>query len=161
DLGIPPDVLKFINYPTRFDTRDAERALKGTKIRVPNIEDYAWRLWDYWERHLDPDLFVDHSLAGKVKGRVVMITGGSSGIRKGVALKVAAAGAKVLICARGEDELQATCKEITDAGGVCHAYVADLAEMKSCDELVQKILAEHKQVDVLINNAGRSIRRAI
>jgi len=90
-----------------------------------------------------------------------MITGGSSGIGKAVALKVAAAGAKVLICARGAEELEATCKEITDAGGACHAYVADLAEIKSCDELVQKILAEHKHVDILINNAGRSIRRAI
>jgi len=161
DLGIPAEVMKLINYPTRFDTREAERALKGSKIKVPNIDDYAWRLWDYWERHLDPDLFVDHSLAGKVKGRVVLITGGSSGIGKAVALKVAAAGAKVLVCARGEEELGVTRKEITDAGGVCHTYVTDLADLKSCDELVQKVLAEHKQVDVLINNAGRSIRRAI
>jgi len=161
DLGIPLEAMKLINYPTRFDTREAERALKGSKIAVPNIDDYAWRLWDYWERHLDPDLFVDHSLAGKVKGRVVLITGGSSGIGKAVAMKVAAAGAKVLICARGEEELAATCKEISDAGGSCHAYVTDLADIKSCDELVQKVLAEHKHVDVLINNAGRSIRRAI
>jgi NAD(P)-dependent dehydrogenase (short-subunit alcohol dehydrogenase family) len=161
DLGIPVEVMQLINYPTRFDTREAERALKGSKIKVPNIDDYAWRLWDYWERHLDPDLFVDHSLAGKVKGRVVLITGGSSGIGKAVALKVAAAGAKVLVCARGEEELVATCKEITDAGGVCYTYVTDLADLKSCNELVQKVLAEHKHVDVLINNAGRSIRRAI
>jgi NAD(P)-dependent dehydrogenase (short-subunit alcohol dehydrogenase family) len=161
DLGIPSEVMKFINYPTRFDTREAELALKGSKIKVPNLDDYAWRLWDYWERHLDPDLFVDHSLAGKVKGRVVLITGGSSGIGKAVALKVAAAGGKVLICARGEEELAATCKEITDAGGSCHPYVVDLTDLKACDELVQKVLAEHKHVDVLINNAGRSIRRAI
>jgi NAD(P)-dependent dehydrogenase (short-subunit alcohol dehydrogenase family) len=161
DLGIPAEVLKLINYPTRFDSRDAERALKGSKIRVPDIEDYAWRLWDYWERHLDPDLFVDRSLAGKVKGRVVLITGGSSGIGKAVAIKVAAAGAKVLICARGVEELEAAKKEIVDAGGICHTYVADLAELKSCDELIKKVVAEHKGVDVLINNAGRSIRRAI
>jgi len=161
DLGIPVEVMQLINYPTRFDTREAERALKGSKIRVPNIDDYAWRLWDYWERHLDPDLFVDHSLTGKVKGRVVLITGGSSGIGKAVAVKVAAAGGKVLICARGEDELEAAKKEIVEAGGICHTYVADLAELKSCDELVQKIVAEHKGVDILINNAGRSIRRAI
>ena len=161
DLGIPTEALRLINYPTRFDCRETERALKGTKIRVPDLHDYAWRLWDYWERHLDPDLFVDHSLSGKVRGRTVLITGGSSGIGKAAALKIAGAGAKVLICARGEDELNATCKEIIDAGGVCHTYVADLAEQKSCDELVQKVLAEHKGVDILINNAGRSIRRAI
>ena len=161
DLGIPAAAIRMINYPTRFDCRETERALKGTKIRVPDLQGYAWRLWDYWERHLDPDLFVDHSLSGKVRGRTVLITGGSSGIGKAAALKIASAGAKVLICARGEDELNATRKEIVDAGGVCHAYIADLAEQKSCDELVQKILAEHKGVDILINNAGRSIRRAI
>ncbi len=161
DLGIPPAALKLVNYPTRFDSRETERALKGSKIRVPDLEDYAWRLWDYWERHLDPDLFIDHSLAGKVKGRTVLITGGSSGIGKAAALKIASAGGKVLICARGEDELAAAKKEIVDAGGICHTYVADLAELKSCDELVAKIIAEHKGVDILINNAGRSIRRAI
>ena len=161
DLGIPPAALKLVNYPTRFDSRETERALKGTKIRVPDLEDYAWRLWDYWERHLDPDLFIDHSLSGKVKGRTVLITGGSSGIGKAAALKIAGAGGKVLICARGEDELAAAKKEIVDAGGICHTYVADLAELKSCDELVAKIVAEHKGVDILINNAGRSIRRAI
>ncbi len=161
DLGIPAEAIKLINYPTRFDCRETERALKGTKIRVPDLPDYAWRLWDYWERHLDPDLFVDHSLAGKVRGRTVLITGGSSGIGKAVAEKVAAAGAKVLICARGEDELAATRKEIVDVGGVCHTYVADLADLAACDELVKKVLAEHGGVDILINNAGRSIRRAI
>ena len=161
DLGIPPDAIKMINYPTRFDSRETERALKGTKIRVPDLQTYAWRLWDYWERHLDPDLFADRSLSGKVKGRTVLITGGSSGIGKAAAQKIAAAGAKVLICARGEDELRATRKEIVDAGGNCFSYVADLSDIKSCDELIEKVLAEHQGVDILINNAGRSIRRAI
>ena len=68
---------------------EAERALKGTQIAVPPLESYAWRLWDFWERHLDPDLFVDHSLRGKVEGKVVVITGGSSGIGKASAIKVA------------------------------------------------------------------------
>jgi NAD(P)-dependent dehydrogenase (short-subunit alcohol dehydrogenase family) len=161
DLGIPAQALKLVNYPTRFDSRETERALRSSKIRVPKLEDYAWRLWDYWERNLDPDLFIDHSLSGKVKGRTVLITGGSSGIGKAAALKIAAAGAKVLICARGEEELAVAHKAITDAGGICHTYVADLAELKSCDELVAKIVAEHGGVDILVNNAGRSIRRAI
>ena len=67
DLGIPKDMFTFINYPTRFDNREAAKQLKGSGIEVPRLEDYAWRLWDYWERHLDPDLFIDRSLAGKVK----------------------------------------------------------------------------------------------
>jgi NAD(P)-dependent dehydrogenase (short-subunit alcohol dehydrogenase family) len=161
DLGIPADAIKMINYPTRFDSREAERALRGTKIRVPDLQTYAWRLWDYWERHLDPDLFADRSLGGKVRGRTVLITGGSSGIGKAAAQKIAAAGARVLICARGEQELEATCKEIVDAGGSCHSYVADLSDAKSCDDLVARVVAEHGGVDILINNAGRSIRRAI
>ena len=161
DFGIPADILRFINYPTRFDMRETERALRGSKIRFPKLQSYAWRLWDYWERHLDPALFVDHSLSGKVRRKVVVITGGSSGIGKAVALKVAAAGARVVICARGDEELQAARTEIEAAGGTCHAYRVDLAELASCDAFVKQVLAEHGAVDILINNAGRSIRRAI
>lgn len=161
DMGIPRQVVKFVTYPTRFDCRETERALKGSGIRVPSLEDYAWRLWDYWERHLDPSLFVDRSLKGKVKGKVVLITGGSSGIGKAAALKVAAAGAITVIVARGEEELFATRDEIIKAGGTCHAYTCDLADMASCDALVEKVIAEHGGVDVLVNNAGRSIRRSI
>ncbi len=79
DFKIPKEVLKFITYPTRFDSRETERALKGSGIAVPRLDDYAWRLWDYWERHLDPDLFIDRSLKGKVRRKVVVLTGGSSG----------------------------------------------------------------------------------
>ncbi len=161
DLGIPLQVLKFVNYPTRFDSRETERALKGSNIRLPKLEDYAWRLWDYWERHLDPDLFVDHSLGGKVKGKVVVITGGSSGIGKAAALKIAQAGATLVICARGADELAQTRAEIQAAGGTCHTYQVDLADLAACDAFVAAVLADHGRVDILVNNAGRSIRRAI
>ncbi len=161
DLRIPPQTLKLLTYPTRFDSRETERALKGTKISVPPLEDYAWRLWDFWERHLDPDLFVDHTLRGKVENRVVLITGGSSGIGRASALKVAEAGARVIIVARGEAELHQTRDEILAAGGECWAYTCDLTDMASCDALVAKVLAEHKHVDVLVNNAGRSIRRSV
>ena len=161
DLRLPPQTLKLITYPTRFDSREAERALKGSKITVPDLEGYAWRLWDFWERHLDPDLFVDHSLRGKVENKVVLITGGSSGIGRASAIKVAEAGAKVIIVARGEEELTKTRDEILGMGGKCGAYTCDLTDLASCDELVKKVLADHKHVDVLVNNAGRSIRRSV
>ena len=161
DLGIPRQILANINYPTRFDTREVERALKGSKLKVPELESYAWRLWDYWERHLDPDLFVDHSLRGKVENKVVLITGGSSGIGQAAAFKVAEAGAKTIIVARGEEELLKTRDQIIANGGKCWAYTCDLTDMASCDELVKKVLHDHKHVDVLVNNAGRSIRRSI
>lgn len=161
DLGIPSSVLGLVNYPTRFDCRETERALKGSGIRVPDLESYAWRLWDYWERHLDPELFVDRSLRGRVEGKVVLITGASSGIGRSAAFKVAAAGAVTVIVARGQEELYKTRDEIIAAGGNCHAYTADLADLNSCDELLRQVIAEHGRVDILVNNAGRSIRRSI
>ena len=161
DFRIPKDVLGFITYPTRFDNREAERALKGSGISVPRLEDYAWRLWDYWERHLDPDLFVDHSLKGKVRGKVVVITGGSSGIGLSTAQRVAEAGAITVIVARGEEELFKARDAMVAAGGKVFAYTADLADMADCDRLVATVLEKHGHVDVLVNNAGRSIRRSI
>ncbi|KFN46984.1 SDR family oxidoreductase [Arenimonas metalli] len=161
DLKLPPATLAFITYPTRFDTRVAERALKGSKIAVPDLEGYAWRIWDYWERHLDPDLFVDRTLRGHVANKVVVITGGSSGIGRASAIKVAEAGAKVIIVARGEEELFKTRDEIIAAGGKCWAYTCDLTDLASCDALVKTVLDEHKAVDILVNNAGRSIRRSV
>ena len=161
DFQIPKQVLKFITYPTRFDNREAERALKGSGIKVPALDTYAWRLWDYWERHLDPDLFIDRSLKGKVRNKVVVITGGSSGIGLASAQKVAAAGAITVIVARGEEELFKARDSMKEAGGKVFAYTADLADMADCDRLIATILKEHGQVDVLVNNAGRSIRRSI
>ena len=161
DFKIPKETLKFITYPTRFDNRETERALKGSGIKVPALDTYAWRLWDYWERHLDPDLFVDRTLRGKVRNKVVVITGGSSGIGLSTAQRVAEAGATTIIVARGEEELFKARDEMKKAGGKVFAYTADLADMADCDRLVKTVLDEHGHVDVLINNAGRSIRRSI
>lgn len=161
DFRIPKQTLKFITYPTRFDNRETERALRGSGIAVPRLDDYAWRLWDYWERHLDPDLFVDRTLKGKVRNKVVVITGGSSGIGLSTAQRVAEAGAVTVIVARGEEELFKARDEMKKAGGKVFAYTADLADMADCDRLVEKVLKEHGHVDILINNAGRSIRRSI
>ncbi|WP_017907638.1 SDR family oxidoreductase [Xanthomonas sp. SHU 199] len=161
DFRIPREVLKFITYPTRFDSRETERALKGSGIAVPRLEDYAWRLWDHWERHLDPDLFVDRSLKGKVRGKVVLITGGSSGIGLATAQRVAEAGAITVIVARGEQELHAARDAMNAKGGKVFAYTADLSDLADCDRLLKTVLDAHGHVDVLINNAGRSIRRSI
>src|SRR5438552_1606756 len=161
DLGIPRDVFQFVNWPTRYDNREAAKALKGSGIEVPALESYAAKLWDYWERNLDPDLFIDRSLAGRVRDKVVVVTGGSSGIGHAAALKLAGAGAKVVIIARDPEKLEATRKEIADAGGRCYTYSCDLSDMNAIDTVAKKILAEHTTVDYLVNNAGRSIRRAV
>ncbi len=161
DLGIPKDMLGFFSYPTQFDNRDAEKALRGSGIKVPPLEDYAWVLWDYWERHLDPELFIDRSLSGQVQDKVVVITGASSGIGKAAALMMGEAGAKVVIVARGEEKLLETKAEIEAAGGKAFHYTCDLADMDDAERLVKQVLADHGGVDVLVNNAGRSIRRSI
>ncbi len=161
DFGMPADVMRFVNYPTRFDCRETLKALRGTDIAVPPLETYAWRLWDHWERHLDPDLFIDRSLSGAVKNKVVLITGASSGIGKAAAIKIAEAGAKTIIVARTAEKLLETQREIRERGGTVSLYSADVANMASCDALIQRVLADHGGVDILVNNAGRSIRRAI
>jgi len=161
DLGLPEDMLTFVNYPTRFDCRETMAALKGSGVACPNLKDYAWRLWDYWERNLDPELFIDRSLKGTVAGKVVLITGGSSGIGLAAAHKFAEAGATTIICGRDQDKLDEACAEAKAKGYQFIAYSADIADMADCDRFVQLLIDNHGGVDFLINNAGRSIRRAI
>jgi len=161
DLGLPEDMMTFVNYPTRFDCRQTLAALKGSGIECPNLRDYAWRLWDYWERHLDPDLHIDRSLKGTVAGKVVLVTGGSSGIGLAAAHKFAEAGATTIICGRDQDKLDEACAEAKARGYAFVAYPADIADMADCDRFVQLLIQNHGGVDYLINNAGRSIRRAI
>ena len=161
DLGLPEDMLTFVNYPTRFDCRETTAALKGSGIACPDLKDYAWRLWDYWERHLDPDLHIDRSLRGTVAGKVVLVTGGSSGIGLAAAHKFAEAGATTVICGRDPDKLDEACAAATSRGHAFVAYPVDLADMADCDRFLQVLVEKHGGVDFLINNAGRSIRRAI
>ncbi|SHM95911.1 SDR family oxidoreductase [Rhizobacter sp. OV335] len=164
DLGLPEDIFTFINYPTRFDCRDTLAALKGSGIACPDLRDYAWRLWDYWERHLDPALLIDRSLRGTVGGKVVLVTGGSSGIGLAAAIKFAEAGAITLICARDEAKLAEARKEILLAAGKdarVETFSSDISDEASCRDLIDWINTNFGGVDFLVNNAGRSIRRAI
>ena len=164
DLGLPEDMLTFVNFPTRYDCRETLAALKGSGIACPQLPGYAWRLWDYWERHLDPALLVDRSLRGTVAGKVVLVTGGSSGIGLAAAVKFAKAGAITVICARDEAKLAEAKKEILAEAGkdaIVVTYSADIADEASCKAFVEQLTADHGGVDYLINNAGRSIRRAI
>jgi NAD(P)-dependent dehydrogenase (short-subunit alcohol dehydrogenase family) len=161
DLGIPRSVLVYINYPTEFDSTKAQTALEGTGISVPPLASYAERLWDYWERNLDPDLFKDRSLSGAIGGKVVLITGASSGIGKATAIKCGDAGAEVLLIARTPEKLEETKAEIEDAGGTAHIHQCDLSNLEDVERMANEVLEQHGRVDVLVNNAGRSIRRSV
>jgi NAD(P)-dependent dehydrogenase (short-subunit alcohol dehydrogenase family) len=160
-LGLPAEALAYVDWPTTFDSTNARRALEGSGIEVPPLESYATRVWDYWERNLDPDLFKDRSLSGAVRGKVVLITGASSGIGKATAVKVADAGATVLLVARSADKLEATKEEIVAGGGTAHIHQCDLSDIEDIERMAEEVLAYHGHVDVLVNNAGRSIRRSI
>ena len=161
DLGIPRTVMSFINYPTRFDARETERVLAGTGIDVPRLPEYAPAIWDYWERHLDPDLYKDRTLRGAVQGRVCVVTGATSGIGLSTARKLVEGGATVIIGARTPEKLEETRLELQGLGGEVFAYSCDFSDMAACDQFVKTVLENHGPVDVLVNNAGRSIRRSL
>ncbi|MFF0267840.1 SDR family NAD(P)-dependent oxidoreductase [Kribbella sp. NPDC004536] len=103
----------------------------------------------------------DERLAAAVRGKVVLVTGSSYGIGEATARRLAAAGATVLLVARTEDQLQVVADEIRTGGGSAYVYPANLADPAAIEELVRTVLAEHGHVDVLVNNAGKSIRRSI
>jgi len=161
DFGIPDEVIEHVGLTAQFDTRDTERALAGSGIEVPELPTYAEKLWDYYERKLDPDLYKDRSFEGAVNGKVALITGASSGIGKAAAKKLAAAGGIPLLVARSADKLEETKKEIEDEGGTAYTYSADLSDLDSIEGLVEEVLSDHPRVDILVNNAGRSIRRSV
>jgi NAD(P)-dependent dehydrogenase (short-subunit alcohol dehydrogenase family) len=161
DMGVPDEVLDYVALKPKFDARDTKRALEGSGIEIPPLESYAEKLWDYWERNLDPDLFKDRSFEGAVNGKTVIITGASSGIGLAAAHKIAAAGGIPLLVARSEDKLLEAKAEIERNGGTAYAYTADLSDYDSIDALAEKVFAEHASIDILVNNAGRSIRRSV
>src|SRR3989441_2683845 len=136
DLGIPQDVFQFVHWPTRYDNREAAKMLKGSGIAVPQLESYAARLWDYWERNLDPDLFIDRSLSGWIKDKVVLVTGASSGIGKAAALKIASAGAKVTLQAREQDKLLETKKQQQTARSPATIYSCSASDNATCGVMV-------------------------
>ena len=161
DFGIPPDAMANRDFFCHFDARDTQRALEGTGIAVPPLDTYAAALWDYWERNLDPDLFRDRSLATAIKGKKVLITGASSGIGLETALKIGEAGGTVLLVSRTREKLEEVARQVEEAGGAAFVHPADLSDLEDIDRLAEEVLAEHGGIDVLVNNAGRSIRRSV
>jgi NAD(P)-dependent dehydrogenase (short-subunit alcohol dehydrogenase family) len=161
DLGIPPAAMENRDFNCKFDARDTQRALTGTGIAVPPLSTYAPRIWDYWERNLDPDLFRERSLASAIRGKKILITGASSGIGLETAIKVGEAGGEVLLVSRTREKLEEVATHVEEAGGRAHVHPADLSDLDDIDRLAAEVLEVHGGVDVLVNNAGRSIRRSV
>ena len=100
-------------------------------------------------------------LTSAVRDKVVMVTGSSFGIGEATAKRLARAGATVLLVARTADQLEVVAEEIRAAGGKAESYPTNLADTASIEQLVTKVLADHGRVDVLVSNAGKSIRRSV
>jgi len=162
ELGIPQEILGHMELIPRFDTHEAAKALAGSSLeQPPPLHDYVARLWDYWEREMEPDVGRGRTLKEALGARHVMITGASSGIGRAAALKIAAAGGVPLLVARNVEQLEEVRAEIVAAGGTAYVYAADISDMESIEDLLDRVLADHRNVDMLVNNAGRSIRRSI
>jgi short-subunit dehydrogenase len=101
------------------------------------------------------------SLEDAVNGRLVLITGASSGIGKATAMKVGAAGGIALLVSRTREKLEEVAAEIEDVGGVAYVHPANLTDMDDIDRMAREVLEQHEAVDILVNNAGKSIRRSV
>jgi thioester reductase-like protein len=159
--GVPPRLLAYADNRTLFDCAGAQAALAGSGIEVPPLEHYAGRLWSYWSRNLNANTRHDRRLDRIVAGRRVLVTGASSGIGRATALKLGAAGAHVILVARGTDDLARVAAQVERVGGRASVFPADLSDAASASKLCDEVLREHGGVDILINNAGRSIRRSL
>ncbi|MFN2582521.1 MAG: SDR family oxidoreductase [Candidatus Dormibacteria bacterium] len=160
-FGVPRAAIQYVDNRATFDAAKATRVLEGTGIACPPLHGYAWKVWDYWERHLDPELPTPQNVRRVLADKVVIITGASSGIGRAVSLHLAESGATIIGVARTEEKLEEMRAEVQNKGGKAFVYPTDLSSADACRDLVERVLNEHGRVDVLINNAGRSIRRSV
>ncbi len=101
----------------------------------------------------------DRRLREAVNGKIVLVTGASSGVGRATALRLGAAGATVLLVARREQLLEEVREKIEQGGGTAFVHACDLAEVELAADLAAQIVAQHGHVDVVVSNAGVSIRR--
>jgi short-subunit dehydrogenase len=126
-------------------------------INTPNS---AGRYRPFYLRNL-LDAVQGRTLEDAVEGKTVLITGGSSGIGAAAAKKIAEAGGAVVLVARTQGKLEEVASEVRGNGGTAHVYPCDLSDMDAIAAMADKVLADLGGVDILINNAGRSIRRSL
>ena len=160
-VKIPEAALGYVNSRARFPCANTQKALEGTGIAVPRLHSYAWKIWDYWERHLDPEALTPRNLRAALEDRVVVVTGASSGIGRATASEVARHGARVMLVSRTKEKLDALAADIKKEGGRAWVYPTDLADMDANQRMIERVLKEHGRVDILVTNAGRSIRRSV
>jgi short-subunit dehydrogenase len=134
-----------VDLPNPFElASDGIRTARAFGQRIPGAGDVLAR-----------------SLTDAVTNRTVMITGASAGIGKAAALALGGAGGVMLLVARRADQLQEVADEIGELGGTAYVHRCDLTDMDDIDRMAAEVLEQHQTVDVLVNNAGKSIRRSV
>lgn len=98
---------------------------------------------------------------GKLNGKIALITGGSRGLGKAMALALAKEGAHLALVARDETKLKITTDEIRQAGGSAEYFLADVTQPDQVKAAEQAIIARFGQINILINNAGINIRKPL
>lgn len=126
-------------------------------INTPNS---AGRYRPFYLRNL-LDAVQGRTLEEAVDAKTVLITGASSGIGEAAAKKIAEAGGVVALVARTRENLEKVASEIRENGGSAHVYPCDLSDMDAIAAMADRVLDDLGGVDILINNAGRSIRRSL
>ncbi|MEA2684075.1 MAG: hypothetical protein QOK05_2403 [Chloroflexota bacterium] len=160
-IRIPQTALDYMSNRALFTATESQRALEGSGISCPPLRTYAWKIWDFWERHLDPELPNDRNLRKALEGKIVVITGASSGIGEATAKALARSGGHLMLVSRTKEKLDELKGQIESEGGKAWVYPTDLSDTDACGEMIEKVVADHGRVDILINNAGRSIRRSV
>jgi short-subunit dehydrogenase len=126
-------------------------------VNTPNS---AGRYRPFYLRNL-LDAVQGRTLHEAVDGTIILITGASSGIGAAAAKKIAAAGGEVVLVARTQENLDKVADEIRGSGGTAHVHPCDLTDMDAIAAMADAVLADLGGIDMLINNAGRSIRRSL
>jgi len=164
-LGIPDSVFNAMMPGVRFSAQATLALLEKQNIRPPAFKTYVDGLWDYYNRHLDPAKNRDLQSESAFAGKTVLITGGSSGIGLASAKRALEYGANVILVARDEGKLALSLEQLspvaTEQNVFLDAVSCDLSDPQDCDDLIVKVHEKYGHVDILFNNAGRSIRRSI
>src|SRR4051812_27652675 len=103
----------------------------------------------------------DEKLSRALDGKLVLVTGASYGIGEATARRLGQAGAEVLLVARSRDRLREVARDVNELGGSAHVHPCDLTDPEAVDRLADAVLDSYGRADVVVSNAGKSIRRSI
>jgi len=164
-LNIPVQILDAMMTGVRFSAGETIRLLKNKGVFLPSFDSYVDVLWDYYNRHLDPERTKEQRCEKAFRGKIVLITGGSGGIGFTSAKRAAAYGAQLILVGRNQEKLNKALSVLTPiaqkSGGGIETCAYDVSDLDACDALVEYVLKKYGHVDILFNNAGLSIRRSV